>query len=54
MNWYILVCTGMYQYVYCYVENLMPCPLTNFGQISATLSPHSTTTSSRNPALGEV
>ncbi len=32
----------------------MPCPLTNFGQSSATFSPHSTTTSSRNPALGDV
>jgi hypothetical protein len=31
-----------------------PCPLTNFGQISATLSQHSTRTSSRNPALGDV
>jgi hypothetical protein len=39
---------------YCYVENLMPCPLTNFGQSSVTLSPHSTTISSRNPALGDV
>ncbi len=32
----------------------MPCPLTNFGQSSVTLSPHSTTTSSKNPALGDV
>ncbi len=35
-------------------RNSMPCPLTNFGQSSATLSLHSTRTSSRNPALGDV
>jgi hypothetical protein len=35
-------------------ENPMPCPLPNFGQSSATLSLHSTTTSSRNPARGDV
>ncbi len=39
---------------YCYVENPMPCPLTNFGQSYVTLSLHSSTTSSRNPALGDV
>ncbi len=35
-------------------RNSVPCPLMNFGQRSATLSQHSTRTSSRNLELGDI